>query len=89
MEMMFNIRDTNRRKCSWEKDKFWLYLGSGVDASEEEICETSHEGTNYIFQKWIYAIKEWQNGSWDRFIYAESLTDIDEDEFYDFAETNL
>ena len=83
MEMMFNIRDTNRRKCSWEKDKFWLYLGSGVNVSEEKECKVSHEGVDYIFEKWIYALKEWKKGdSWDRFIYAERLTDIDDDTFY-------
>lgn len=83
MEMMFNIRDTNRRKCSWLKDKFWLYLGSGVDASQEEKCDVRNGTTDYIFQKWIYALKEWKNGSWDTFIYAETLADVDEDKFYD------
>ena len=69
MEMMFNIRDTNRRKCSWQKDQFWLYLGSWASA------DGCNPGTN-IFQKWIYTIKEWRiNGTttWDRFIYAENL----------------
>ncbi len=28
VEMMYNIRDTNRRKYSWEKDKHWLERGS-------------------------------------------------------------
>ena len=87
MEMMFNIRDTNRRKCSWEKDRFWLYLGSG--AADEEKCLTNNGSTDYIFQKWIYTIKEWRknNGTWDWFIYAEQLKDIDTDtkieEFYE------
>ena len=44
--------------------------------------------TNQLFKKWIYAIKEWRkNGSWDKFIYAELLTDINTDakikEFYE------
>jgi hypothetical protein len=87
MEMMFNIRDTNRRKCSWEKDRFWLYLGSGV--ANEEGCLTNNGSNDYIFQKWIYTIKEWRknNGTWDWFIYAEQLKDIDTDteieEFYE------
>ena len=74
MEMMFNIRDTNRRKCSWKKDDFWLYLGSGANTSSHDFeaeCNPHWE----TFEKWIYAIKEWKNGSWDRFIYAEKLTD--------------
>lgn len=77
MEMMFNIRDTNRRKCSWKRDQFWLYLGSG--SSREGSCNTDWK----LFQKWIYAIKEWTNGD-DRFIYAEKL-DVDnkDDLFYD------
>ena len=81
MEMMFNIRDTNRRKCSWEKDKFWLYLGSGSD--DEWICDPG----DMIFEKWIYAIKEWVNGGWDRFVYAENLN-IDDDDIEKFYSIN-
>ncbi len=29
VEMMYNIRDTNRRKYSWEKDKYWLLRWDG------------------------------------------------------------
>jgi hypothetical protein len=73
MEMMFNIRDTNRRKYSWERDKYWLYLGSWND-----------ESLNSFFQEWVYAIKEWKNGSWDRFVYAEKLNIWNRyEEFYD------
>lgn len=89
MEMMFNIRDTNRRKCSWEKDKFWLYLGSGantpIQLDNEEKCNPNWQ----LFEKWIYTIKEWRKngGTWDRFVYAEKLSDIDTDpeiaEFYE------
>ncbi len=82
MEMMFNIRDTNRRKCSWEKDKFWLYLGSGADTetiNNEEKCNPNGE----LFEKWIFTIKEWRkNGSWDRFIYAEKLDVENRDDYF-------
>ena len=81
MEMMFNIRDTNRRKCSWEKDKFWLYIGSW--SANEEKCDPGW----YLFEKWIYTIKEWRkNGSWDRFLYAQKLSDITPSEIEDFYE---
>ena len=73
MEMMFNIRDTNRRKCSWKTDQFWLYLGSGDTAANEEMCDS-----NKIFQKWVYTIKEWVK-NWERVIYAEKLANIDDD----------
>ena len=77
MEMMFNIRDTNWRKCAWEKDKFWLYLGSG--STKEGNCDP--EGK--LFQKWVYAIKEWIKEG-DRFVYAEKLdiNELDIGKFY-------
>jgi hypothetical protein len=78
MEMMFNIRDTNRRKCSWEKDKFWLYLGSGSDS------EASCDPDDNIFNKWIYAIKEWINAEWDRFVYADYLWFTDDEDIEKF-----
>lgn len=88
MEMMFNIRDTNWRKCAWEKDKFWLYLGSGESVTNETSCTA---GYDKMFQKWVYAIKEWiKNG--DRFVYAEKLNPTNVDNFYDldgfFSEEN-
>ena len=72
MEMMFNIRDTNWRKCSWLKDQFWLYLGSGASDTNEKKCDPETK----IFQPWIYTIKEWRNSSWDRFVYAEKLDQL-------------
>lgn len=84
MEMVFNIRDTNWRKCSWKKDEFWLYLGSGETIANESSCKA---GYDKLFKKWIYTIKEWRTGSWDRFVYAEPLSDIDTDtEIEDFYE---
>ena len=81
MEMMFNIRDTNRRKCSWKKDQFRLYLWSWASDYHEGICDPD----SIVFEKWIYAIKEWVNVGWDRFIYAEDLgfdNDEDIEKFY-------
>ena len=69
VEMVFNIRDTNRRKCSWKRDNFWLYVGSW--ASNESNCNITIDN---MFKEWIYAIKEWVvNGEWDKLIYAERL----------------
>jgi len=75
VEMMFNIRDTNWRKCSWKKDAFWLYLGTGSDESK---CDISSQQQ---FTKWIYAINEWKNLSWDTYVYAGKLSELDD--FYD------
>jgi hypothetical protein len=87
MEMMFNIRDTNRRKCSWEKDKFWLYLGSGANTPSEQTNEANCNPNGQLFKKWAYTIKEWKiGGTWDRFTYAEKLTDIDDSNIGDFYE---
>lgn len=85
MEMMFNIRDTNWRKCAWEKDKFWLYLGSGANTSTAPNNEENCIPNGKLFWSWVYAIKEWIKGG-DRFVYAEKLTDITNDEIDDFYE---
>ena len=67
VEMIFNIRDTNWRKCSWKKDDFRLYLGSG--STKENECNTESKE----FRKWIYTINEWKNSSWDTYVYSEKL----------------
>ncbi len=81
VEMVYNIRDTNRRKCSWEKDKFWLYVGSWAGESQEKQCDPS----NQELKKWIYTIKEGNNNAWDRVIYLERLgvNDADIEDFYE------
>lgn len=66
VEMMFNIRDTNWRKSSWNKDTNRLSLGTW----------------NEMFEKWIYALKEWKWQSWDSHVYAELLTDKKLDTIY-------
>ena len=84
VEMMFNIRDTNWRKCSWQKDRFWLYLGSGANTPTrnfEEECDPNWK----TFKEWIYAIKEGEVGN-DRFIYAEPLSVTNLDKFYSLDE---
>lgn len=66
VEMMFNIRDTNWRKSSWNKDTNRLSLGTW----------------NEMFKEWIYALKEWKWQSWDSHVYAELLTDKNLDNIY-------
>ena len=64
VEMMYNIRDTSRRKCSWKKDAMWLYLGSGnVECNYDSVSS---------FTWWIYTLNEGMTGD-DKFIYAENL----------------
>ena len=59
VEMLYNMRDTNRRKFSWERDKYWLYVWSGnVESS---------------WVSWVYILKNWSNGSGDEFFYVENL----------------
>lgn len=58
VEMVYNIRDTNRRKNSWEKDKHRMEAGTGTE----------------LLKQWIYVIKEWMTWANDSYIYAEYLT---------------
>ena len=69
VEMVYNLRDTNRRKYSGEKDKQWLNIG-----------DWSH-----LFKPWVYIIKEWNSSNWDKYVYAEDLNIVSDkiDNFYD------
>ena len=59
VEMVYNIRDTNRRKYSWEKDKHRLNAWTG----------------SKLLSWWIYIIGEWITWySHDSYIYADYLT---------------
>ena len=62
VEMMYNIRDTNRRKCSWKKDKNWLNIWTWWSN-----CSDSQQ----TFTWWLYILKEGIGTWWDRYIYAE------------------
>ena len=65
VEMVYNIRDTNWRKCSGDRDKTRLYTGGLKDCKDIWTSDT--------FKKWIYLIKE--APSWDdTYVYAEYLT---------------
>lgn len=67
VEMMFNIRDTNRRKHAWKKDMYWLCL----DCSQPNVTVNS---TSQIFMPWIYKLSEkLENGS-DYSIIASVIT---------------
>ena len=58
VEMMYTIRDTNWRKHSWDRDKYWLNLWTWTTQS---------------FSKWIYVLKEEQSGENKNF-YAKWIT---------------
>ena len=61
VEMVYNLRDTNRRKYSGEKDKHRLYPWTGSSINQ--------------LTWWIYVIKEWITwASNDSYVYAEYLT---------------
>ena len=70
VEMVFNMRDTNWRKYSWERDKYrnhlWTWGGSNV------------------FNKGVYVLNEWRDTNGDVYIYAGKLeVDAKIDKFYD------
>lgn len=67
VEMVYNIRDTNRRKNSWERDKYWIHTGTW-DADNK-------------LTSWIYTIEEWTEWE-DTYIYAKKLNWVSE-EFYE------
>ena len=78
MEMMYNLRDTNWRKHSWNRDKYWLSVWEW----------------NSKFEKWIYILKEGkidpdcsESKSCGKYIYAQKLNNTtapqcNDDKFY-------
>lgn len=60
MEMMYNLRDTNWRKHSWTRDKYWLNVW---------LWEN-------FFQKWIYVLKEKKSEDNNKFIFADKITEL-------------
>ncbi len=74
VEMVYNLRDTNRRKCSGERDKTRLYVWGSKDCKDI--------GSADMLNPWIYTIKEWKNGD-DTYIYAEYLTWDSDHNFYE------
>ena len=76
MEMMYNIRDTNRRRQSWNRDKYRLSVGKLTDISPHVL-----DGT--LFEKWIYILKEDEKDG-NKYIYAKKLNlgSVNEDSFY-------
>lgn len=68
VEMVYNIRDTNRRKNSWERDKYWMHTGTW-DADNKLTA-------------WMYTIEEWTEWE-DTYIYAKKLNWISEEDFYE------
>ena len=70
VEMVYNLRDTNRRKYSGEKDKHWMDAGTW----------------NLTLKSWIYVIKEWITWTNnDIYVYADKLdiSDSNIENFYD------
>ena len=82
VEMMYNVRDSNRRKYSWERDKYWL---KAVD----DICDLGScpyfwysvaPGTNTY-----YYIKEKKSSNGDTYFEAQPIpiTENENDKFYE------
>jgi len=73
VEMMFNMRDTNWRKHSWNRDENWLCNGTWAGYCWDKLRE------------WIYVIKEGSNDTLDHFFYVNRLNfenDDDLEKFY-------
>ena len=69
VEMMFNMRDTNWRKHSWERDVDWLCDGT-------ENCADK-------LKEWLYTLKERTTDAGDTYFYAERLSHLYTTEEYD------
>lgn len=52
VEQMFIIRNSNRRKWSWLKDKHWLDI------------DMTKDNTNQIFESWLYSLVETDCTAW-------------------------
>jgi len=73
VEMVYNIRDTNWRKHSGERDQYWLNLWDRTQWFEERS-----------FIKWVYVLKE-GNQDGNSYFYAKSLgieSDTNIEDFY-------
>ena len=66
MEMVYNIRDTNRRRQAWERDKYWLNLG--------ELNPSLNLA--YVYKEWIYTLKEKKKDG-NMYVYAQNLNIAD------------
>lgn len=67
IEMMFNIRNTNRRMGAGKKDKCRLVS----DIVKHSSCEDWSR-----FKPWLYTLEKWKNESWDMYFYANKLNNI-------------
>lgn len=65
MEMMYNIRDTNRRRQSWDRDKYWINTGKPND-------EGWLDDANF-YEEWIYVLKTWSDAGGNVYLYAKHL----------------
>jgi len=70
VEMVYNLRDSNWRKYSWERDKNRLNIWTWWSAIWE----------------WIYTINESKNSNWDSYVYLSWLTVSSISGFYDSIE---
>jgi len=71
VEMVYNIRDSNWRQQSWEKDKYRLNVWK---RNSEGILSGKND-----YQSWnIYLIKEEKIWTGDYYIYADLLTGSDD-----------
>lgn len=64
VEMMYNLRDTNWRRGSGDKDKYWFNLGH-------------FQGWNLVsgnFWPWVYTLKEVKDSNKNTYMEAESLS---------------
>ena len=75
VEMMYNIRDTNWREHSGQRDRLWLYLWKG------DIPQSETQTSNDLFYPWIYFISEWEKNG-NSYLYAEKIDVTNIEDFY-------
>ena len=71
VEMVYNIRDTNRRQNPGDRDEHWIDTGFTWSAK---------------LSAWIYTIKEWKTSSGDSYLYLTGLWITQDSEIENFYE---
>ena len=67
VEIMYNIRDTNWRRHSWDRDKYWF--------NTWEMNWINCKSENKDFEDKIYILKKWENCG-DEYNYATEESDL-------------
>lgn len=98
VEMVYNFRDTNRRKYSWEKDKHWICLSStcyeklwSIPSANQStfftIKEKLSSGGNYVSISWVDPITDNDKFYSVDWFFSDTYSNIRKDFKIDFTWT--